>query len=86
VCNVPLCKVKRMNGMSCFQVFHESDELFNPCKNTGEGAIALRAHSNRPPPPVHQRDEANGPANVFTRAQMPTIQSNESRRSKRPRS
>lgn len=87
VCNVPLCKVIRMNGKSCFALFHESDELFNPCQNTGGAAIALRAHSNRQPPPVRQNDDqANGPANVFTRAPMVTIQSKETRRSKRQRS
>jgi hypothetical protein len=86
VCNVPLCKVTRMNGRSCFELFHESDELFNPCQNTGEVAIALRAHSNRHPPPVNQNDQPNGPANFYTRAPMATIQSNETRRSKRRRS
>jgi hypothetical protein len=85
VCNVPLCKVTRIDGKSCFTLFHESDALFNPCITTGGGAITLRPHSNRPPPPVRQRDQANGNANVFTRAPMETIQTKKARRSKRPR-
>ena len=30
-CQVPLCKVKRYDGKSCFELFHEAEELFNPC-------------------------------------------------------
>jgi hypothetical protein len=86
VCNVPLCRVTRMNGRSCFTLFHESDELFNPCHNTGGGAISMRAHSNRQPPPVRQHDQENGPAKVLTRPPMATIQSKESRWSKHQRS
>jgi hypothetical protein len=78
-------KVTRIDGKSCFTLFHESDALFNPCITTGGGAITLRPHSNRPAPPVRQRDQANGNANVFTRAQMETIQTKKARRSKRPR-
>jgi hypothetical protein len=85
VCNVPLCKVMRMGGKSCFTLFHESDELFNPCDSDGE-ILTLRPHSNRPPPPVRQRDEANGDRNVFIRAPMETIQTQKTRRSKRQRS
>lgn len=85
VCNVPLCKVPRFDGKSCFTLFHESDELFNPCCITGGAAISLRPHSNRPAPPVRQRDQSNGNANVFIRARMETIQTKEVRRSKRPR-
>lgn len=75
----------RMGGKSCFTLFHESDELFNPCDSDGE-ILTLRPHSNRPPPPVRQRDEANGDRNVFIRAPMETIQTQKTRRSKRQRS
>jgi hypothetical protein len=30
---IPLCVVKRYNGKSCFELWHSSNELFNPCAN-----------------------------------------------------
>jgi len=33
VCDAALCKVPRFDGSSCFQLFHTSSELFNPCTN-----------------------------------------------------
>src|SRR5690349_5528392 len=54
VCEVPLCKVRRFGDRSCFDLFHESEQLFYPCGDHGQD-IAVRPHANRPPPPVRAR-------------------------------
>lgn len=58
ICLVPLCKVPRYNGQSCFNMFHEAEVLFNPCAQQG-AEITTRGHSNRANPPIRTRQEAN---------------------------
>ena len=41
-CQVPLCKVKRYDGKSCFDLFHEAKELFNPCCVTAQEGLLVR--------------------------------------------
>ena len=52
-CGVPLCKVNRYNGQSCFVLFHEADTLFDPCCTEAQEHLTVRPHNNRalPPPP-----------------------------------
>jgi len=44
VCDAALCKVPRFDGSSCFQLFHTSSKLFNPCTNHRH-KIYVRPHS-----------------------------------------
>jgi hypothetical protein len=44
VCDAALCKVPRFDGSSCFQLFHTSSKLFNPCINHRH-KIYVRPHS-----------------------------------------
>lgn len=53
-CDVALCKVKRYGDKSCFELFHESDTLFNPCSNNHTD-VHVRKHANRPPVPKRGR-------------------------------
>ena len=41
-CQVPLCKVKRYGGKSCFELFHEAKELFNPCSVAAQEGLVVR--------------------------------------------
>jgi hypothetical protein len=54
-CNVPLCKVNRYSGQSCFDLFHEPDSLFDPCCEEAQEAVHARAHTNRTLPPSRHR-------------------------------
>ena len=54
-CNVPLCKVNRYSGRSCFDLFHEADSLFDPCCEEAQEAVHVRAHTNRTLPPSRRR-------------------------------
>jgi hypothetical protein len=49
VCKVPLCKVKRFHGQSCFDMWHDARILFDPCQDTTH--VTTRPHQNRSPPP-----------------------------------
>ena len=54
-CDVPLCKVNRYSGRSCFDLFHEADSLFDPCCEEAQEAVHVRAHTNRTLPPSRRR-------------------------------
>jgi hypothetical protein len=54
-CDVPLCKVNRYSGRSCFDLFHEADSLFDPCCEEAQEAVHVRAHTNRTLPPSCRR-------------------------------
>ena len=54
ICEVSLCKVRRYNELSCFDLFHASHELFDPCcVQAQQMIVSVRGHSNRHPLPPH---------------------------------
>jgi hypothetical protein len=53
-CDVPLCKVKRYSGKSCFILFHEAATLFDPCCSDAQKVMTVRAHTNRTLPPCRR--------------------------------
>ena len=61
---VPLCKVKRYNGMSCFVLFHEPHNLFDPCCVEAEEVMQPTCqHRNRyvlQPCPGRREDVGGG--------------------------
>jgi hypothetical protein len=64
--------------MVCNAYRSHGEEFLMSNESLSDGAITLSSHSNRPrPPPVRQRDQASGNANVFLRAPMETIQTKE---------
>jgi hypothetical protein len=68
--NVPLCTVKRINGESCFDMWHSASTLYNPCACDVSSPL-VRAHANRSAPPSRRRNKDDQPnqrslANVVT--------------------
>ena len=48
ICEVPLCKVRRYNEQSCFDLFHASHKLFDPCCIQAQQMnVSVRGHSRR---------------------------------------
>jgi hypothetical protein len=45
-CHVPLCKVKRYDGKSCFALFHGAEQLFNPCCAASQEGLLVRTPAN----------------------------------------
>ncbi len=53
-CDVPLQKVTRFNGQSCFVLFHQSEALFDPCLAEMQGVqVTVRSHAYRRAIPSH---------------------------------
>ncbi|CEP03823.1 hypothetical protein PBRA_003430, partial [Plasmodiophora brassicae] len=59
VCDVPLCRKKRYNGSSCFELFHTRLEAY-PCCDSAE-VPSVQGHSNRAPPPTRRREDPQQP-------------------------
>ena len=51
VCMVSLCNVKRFDGQSCHDLFHNSTQLVDYCVAAMDSEVHVQPHSNRPPPP-----------------------------------
>lgn len=62
---VPLCTVKRIGDKTCFELWHEATELYDPCV-TNITSPYVRAHSNRSAPP--SRISVEGTTNSRRRA------------------
>ena len=76
VCEVALCKVRRYNDLSCFELFHTSHELFDPCCVQAQQLnVSVRGHSNRHPlPPRHPAGGDDDPMQIRIRRFVLKIQ------------
>jgi hypothetical protein len=58
--SVSLCTTKRLNGESCFDLWHKAETLYNPCSCEAVSPL-VRQHSNRKAPPTRRRNEEEEP-------------------------
>ena len=59
VCMVSLCRVRRFDGRSCFELFHSSTSLIDYCRTEMDDVVHVVPHRNRPPPPIRGRSAAD---------------------------
>ena len=61
VCGVTLCNVIRYGEKTCFEMFHETEEINDPCRVDGTPAKVKRVAHNLVQPPSRRRNIADEP-------------------------
>jgi hypothetical protein len=51
-----ICNIIRYDGKTCFELFHEIEEINNPCDSSRSPARVKRAAHNRSLPPSRRRN------------------------------